>query len=347
MDKKEVSVKYVSIKSLIRNSLSGFFVFYLSAYSVLGLSADKYNRYCHYPKDLITKYACLAEHQVKDIRFIHFSPSERIIIRAIEVMNLLQTMLGAGRYANDVFLHGQFNISMSNQTFFLKNHLGICGNHQYLFNAILNKMGIQTRAVDFYYSVLGRMQNHPATEVWNGKKWLYFDVSWGSYWLENDNSNFLLLSLKEIMDGYGKRMTNLNAWYLAMSEYNKKNGKSDVFDYLKAKNTQILKNKGGLLSISFVNANLSLAGLPNYIGRAVNTDSLAWKLVGQFPRTWAVLIIENIGGDCSYSRIKIGAKSFPVMKGVYPFQLTKDTIIKIEGKDAVCYAIVKEIKKRK
>lgn len=139
------------------------------------------NIYCEGFSSAIEKYACLTEHAAKGIELTYASngiilkPYEVSIFKAIEAMNLIQNIAGSGRYAYLLYKQTYFvtppNIfkpptgkfeppSMENQDICLINSFGICGNHQFLFIAILKFIGVEARSIDFYYSVNHQRISH-------------------------------------------------------------------------------------------------------------------------------------------------------------------------------------------
>jgi len=55
---------------------------------------------------------------------------------------------------------------------------GICGNAAATFAAILDRLGVENRSVQFYFD----SGNHIAAEVFYAGRWHYFDPTWGTFY---------------------------------------------------------------------------------------------------------------------------------------------------------------------
>ena len=55
---------------------------------------------------------------------------------------------------------------------------GICGNAAATFAAILDRLGVESRSVQFYFDT----GNHIAVEVLYEGRWHYFDPTWGTFY---------------------------------------------------------------------------------------------------------------------------------------------------------------------
>lgn len=322
------------------------------------------NIYCE-GLSAIEKYACLTEHAAKGIELafplngVILKPYEVSVFKAIEAMNLVQNIAGSGRYAYlkhsqtyfvpppSVFKPptGKFEPpSMDNQDICLTNGFGICGNHQFLFIAILKLIGVEARAVDFYYSVKGQRKNHAAAEVKINNTWRYFDITWGSYWLNNPSDLLSVESLEDILNGQGKQMINNNSWYVAATHNLSLQGLPNVFSYLNASDLQILRDKGGVLLISFNNGIADFSNQPNYFGKTREYTPLKIKLSGNAPSGDAIMDISGFGGDCKQSCMKVGSRCYPVINGKSRVYISPNSVIEIEGKDSICYAVIGSLK---
>ena len=323
--------------------------FLISSASLAGTHYSN-NPYCIKFKDPIDTYACLAEHAVEGIRLSYSSSgivlksSDIATLKAIEAMNFIQTIVSLGRYSYLSQTKSGFKPpSMQNQAICLTNGFGLCGNHQYLFIALLKRIGVMARPVDFYFTLNGIRQTHAAAEVKIGNKWVYFDISWGSYWIQKSSELLHLISIEEILAGNGIRMTENNSWYIAMEQSLMTNKLPSIFNYLKAQDLQILKNKGGLLTIPVRYNQASFSDRPNYFGKTQGNAPLKIKLTGNIKPCNAILEISGIGGDCRQSSIKIGTKHYPILNGKNKISISADTVIEIEGKDSICYAVIKKL----
>ena len=159
------------------------------------------NPYCEDIKDPIDKFACWTEQAVEGIKLSSTSLSQRevSVFKAIEAMNLVQNTAGAGRYSFLKHQKGFVKTTMDEQSSLLTKGIGICGHHQHLFVEILKRAGVDARPVDFYYTdKSGKRGGHAAAEVKIGEKWIYFDITWGSFWVIKNNDLSTLMPLDEV-----------------------------------------------------------------------------------------------------------------------------------------------------
>ena len=308
------------------------------------------NIYCEF-EDPIERFACMADHAAKGIKsfldWTALSRDEIAAFKAIEAMNLVQIIAGSGRYAYLQSTQRDFSVSsMSQQADLLNKGYGICANHQYLFIEILRRIGLEARPVDFFYlTEKGERKNHAAAEVKINNKWIYFDVTWGSFWLGTANDLSTLMSLEDIRQGKGIRVGgNGNSWYLYCTHKSRHSELRDPFNYLYAKNLHILRNKGGVITIIFKYGVFDFTDIPNYFGKSEGNDPLKIRLEGDFKPSEAVLEISGVGGVCKESVIRIGSNTYPVVAGKTKILVEPNSMLEVEGRDEICYAVISNLK---
>jgi hypothetical protein len=330
----------------------------------LGLFSQ--NLYCDDMSSSIEKYACLTEHAAKGIEFVYASsgiilkPYEVAVFEAIEAMNLVQNIAGSGRYAYLKYMQAHFKRppsvfrpttdafeppAMENQDACLRDSFGICGNHQFLFVAILQLLGVEARPVDFYYSLNGHRYSHAAAEIKINDHWGYFDITWGSYWLQSPDDPLSVESLEDVLAGKGKQMLSNNSWYVATRHSFSLLGLPGIFSYLNAKDVQILRNKGGRFVLSFNQGHVDFSDQPSYFGTPPEYSPLKMQLSANAPSGDASIDISGIGGDCAQSCMKVGSKCYPIIHGTTRITIAPNAIIEIEGEDRVCYAVISSLNK--
>ncbi|RUQ79169.1 transglutaminase domain-containing protein [Legionella septentrionalis] len=327
-----------------------FFAMLILLVSIASAAKSDFSKslYCNDYADSIQKYACLTEHAVQGIKWVYESSGIKLtddetrILQAIEAMNLIQNIASAGRYAYLKHTQREFKSPlMHEQNVCLQNSFGICGNHQYLFVEILKHLGLSVRPVDFYYSFNHENHNHAAAEIYVNDHWAFFDITWGGFWVQHDL--FTPLSLEAILKRKGTLIAGSNSWYIAKNHLNRVKHYPDVFSYLHGKDLQILRNKSGILRIRFKNGEADFNHLPNYFGKSENGRSL--KIKFQNPAALqALLHIENIGGYCEHSYIKAGSQRFTIVKGSSRLVIPPNGLLEIEGKDPICYLVIKNLK---
>lgn len=316
---------------------------------MLDVSASTFdtNPYCKNIEDSIDKYACWTEQAAHGIKLSLPSLTERemSIFKAIEAMNLVQNIASSARYSFYLNSDEEFMApTMSEQILSLNRGIGICGNHQHIFIEILKRIGERVRPVDFYYlDARGKRNSHAAAEVKVGDKWIYFDITWGSYWALQGNDFNTLLSLDEIREGKGARFGGNNSWYLRSIYAQTENYSNNLFEYLVGNKVQTLRNKGGQLSVKIQSGIANFSHIPNYVGKAVNAAPLVITLTGKFESGTAVLDIAGVGGACKKSRLQVNDDRYPVVAGDTEIQIANNTKISIKGEDDICYAVISDI----
>ncbi|MDX1837990.1 transglutaminase domain-containing protein [Legionella taurinensis] len=332
-------------RSGIMKVLGGFLGFCISVFNpVFANELSETRLFCQY-KDAFKQHACLIEHAVQGINYSlnnTLSRNEMDIYRALEAMNLIQNIAGSGRY-NYLTLTSEKSValSMNEQSLMLKRGYGICGNHQVMFLQIMELLKVKARPVDFYYTdINGQSCNHAAAEVKIGKKWRYFDITWGSIWVKEKNNLSTLLSLEDVLDKKGKRMSGLNSWYLHFT-YPRLVG--DPLEYLTAKPLQILRNKGGLLTVPVVNNQAAFDGLPKYIGKTSSSSPLSMKFKDIPHSMEAIIDVQGKGGLCTKSAIETASGHYAIQLGKSLIQVAPGSELAIKGDDAYCYAVINNV----
>lgn len=303
------------------------------------------NLYCQY-KDAFKQNACMTEHAVQGINHSlgdNLSKDDLDIYRALEAMNLVQTLAGSGRYNYLASTsQGALALPMNEQSQMLKRGYGICGNHQAMFLEIMKLLNVEARSVDFYYiDAQEHPCSHAAAEVKIANKWRYVDITWGSIWVKEKNNLSSLLSLEEVLNHEGQVMSGINSWYL---HFKYPRFVSDPLEYLQSKRLQILRNKGGLLIVPLVNNQVKLDGLPKYIGaNSLTAQPLRMKFDNLPYPMEAIVDIQGWGELCLQSFIKTSSGVYPVQLGKTLIKIEPDSELGITKADEVCYAVIRDI----
>jgi transglutaminase-like putative cysteine protease len=77
---------------------------------------------------------------------------------------------------------------------------GLCGDAALAFAAIVKRLGLGARSVQFYYDDSGVPANHIAVEVSYGGGWHYFDPTYGVFWTDSTGN---ALSITDVRAGSG------------------------------------------------------------------------------------------------------------------------------------------------
>ncbi|KTC95676.1 transglutaminase domain-containing protein [Legionella erythra] len=301
--------------------------------------------YCQY-KDAFKQNACMTEHAVQGINHSlsdNLSKDDLDIYRALEAMNLVQTLAGSGRYNYLASTsQGALALSMNEQSQMLKRGYGICGNHQAMFLEIMKLLKVDARPVDFYYiDDQERPCSHAAAEVKIANKWRYVDITWGSIWVKEKNNLSSLLSLEEVLNHEGQVMSGINSWYL---HFKYTRFVYDPLEYLQSKHLQILRNKGGLLMVPLINNQVKLDGLPRYIGaNSLVTPPLRMKFENLPYPMEAIVDIQRQGGLCKTSFLKTSSGVYPVQIGKTLIKIRPESELAITKANEICYGVIRNI----
>ncbi len=267
------------------------------------------------------------------------------IYQVIEAMNITQTIMSPARYSYNR-QHGLYNnkYDMRHQYKLLEGWQGICGNHQAIFLELMKRLDILARPIDFYFDKNSIKLNHAAVEVYLFSKWRYIDVTWGTFWLSDKYDLSSMLSIDEVMSGYGYQLSNSNLWYL--TRINMKKPIADPFLYLHSSNTQLIKNKGGKLSLSFDNEKtINFTNIPNYIGKTTADYSpMLFSLKGIKKPVAIDIYINKLGGSCKKHLLSNGRNEIHAKIGVnrVVFHPGKPLSI-VCMKQQTCYTVLSKI----
>lgn len=147
----------------------------------------------------------------------------------IHAMNYVQTNINTHGYAgeNKKKYTPYLNVARGNKFMrpyiCLKNNSGICKDHGDIFKDLCEHAGIKVRLIILSWKKNGHIGNHCITEAFINNKWVFFDITWGAIYLNNENINEPL-SFEEIINLKNPRehriMNNTNLWYIQWEKIN-------------------------------------------------------------------------------------------------------------------------------
>ena len=190
---------------------------------------------------------------------------------ALASINLSQQILSSGRYNLYINkLKKPQPLGNQIELCVVEKH-GLCGNHRWLTEKILNFAGIKTRDVGIFYEYNGIRSSHNTVEFYVDGKWRYADPTWGAIWLENADDLASILSLEELLklseeQKISKRIHNkIDPWLWY--------GRVHTFEYLNADNyLAITFDHEGVFNINLNNPK-RLANLPHFLGSKTGKNS--------------------------------------------------------------------------
>lgn len=344
-------LKIILILIFIIIGLSSFFIYKPQQKDLNAIAL-----YC-LQSDAIAKTACMTKHaiypilgvnnEINSINELNAMDTDKAkIYMAIEAMNLIQNNAGSGRYSyiHSVQKDAFKKLSLTEQSKMLERGYGICGNHQLMYMEVMKQLGIDARFIDFYFkNSQGKTNNHAAIEVKLKDKWAYFDVTWGSFWLEKNGDLSTILSIEEVLAGKGTRVSGTNTWYLYAQSLTRGNSDVNPLLYLQGKNLQILRGKGGQLAIDIKDGKADFTDIPKHFGKRTIYSELKIKFNNIPSPKAAIVKIGAAAGSCKNSVIQINNTAFPVIKSQIATTLSSKTIISIEGSDDDCYAVISKV----
>ena len=231
----------------------------------------------------------------------------------------------------------------------LETNRGLCGNAAELFQAVLNKLGLETRIVQFWWrDDDGNALNHIAVEVaWNGG-WHLYDPTFGAYFVAKANEEAGALAtdaarrVEYVVPVVNRNSTTYRYWKLAGLE---------PFDYLKRPLVDVTIGGKGAIDAYLKPDHEALVSkfenIPNYVGNIQadgNTEGLLFRFLGvsgQFDATVAI----SASAGCQFSTPMLNERPFPFTPGVHVIRDVVDpSILQIKGPDDACYLVLTSVR---
>ena len=225
----------------------------------------------------------------------------REFLIGLATMNHVQSRLSPLNYA--VLLKGNEKLP-GNAEECLSRQAGICGNQVAAFLAIVGRLGVRARPVEFYLrgSVPAKNHSHVGAEIFYGGRWHFFDVTWGTFYRRPGGKVDDLLAWGEIQkakDARGLAITNgSDLWFLQWRAAG-----LDPLEYVDAKEMDVLTGHAGTIHLRGGSVPKSRSLLytpthqPNYVGRNSadrDTGSVKVRLLETGPKP-GTLVIEVLG----------------------------------------------------
>jgi len=188
------------------------------------------------------------------------------IYYAIETMNIVSNLISSPR--NSLFkwlLDDEFKKPGTDAKLCIDLGYGICGNQAATFLALAERVGIESRPIQFFYRRNGELHSHIAVEV-NIDGWRYFDATWGAFWYEKeDDPAGSILSISEInsSETLFAAKNSAHTWATASTYFN------NVFEYLIHDADIIVGYDSGEIRLTTKepnNGQFELSHIPNYVG---------------------------------------------------------------------------------
>ncbi|MGI9449589.1 MAG: transglutaminase domain-containing protein [Geminicoccaceae bacterium] len=221
----------------------------------------------------LDRYACLIFQSALAIESDTKSSRHKTFL-AIETMNIVSTLVSSARYSLIKRRQGDdFVKPGTDAELCIEMGYGLCGNHAATALSLLERLGIEARAVQFFYGKETSRASHIAIEA-NIDGWRYFDTTWGAFWYEEKSDPIAsIMAVESIVKGgdVSIKTNEIQTWAL------KSNSKYDVFEYFRFNPSIIYGYDDGVINISNPppsnNKKFDLAHIPRYIGDNIDDGS--------------------------------------------------------------------------
>lgn len=273
---------------------------------------------------------------------------------ALEAVNYIQNTVSSPRYSLlKARLGPDFKQPGTDAALCIDLGIGICGNHAAVFLDLMQRVGVEARAVQFFYNTKYGRESHIAAEV-NIDGWRYLDSTWAAFWYSDVSDPIgSIVSVKDLLKSNKKYHVSVNSshpWYI-QAKYN-----VDPLGYLKMKPSVIYGYSDGVVKINDVGRDgktINLAHIPNFIGD--NQPDRSFKGISyQFPviSKATQLVFETTGvGGCDSGRSKLCVNDN--CQTIIPEKIRDNPMISIAAKrprtikivstEDVCYVVFKTI----
>lgn len=186
---------------------------------------------------------------------------------AIETMNTVSVLVSSARYSLIKRRQGErFQKPGRDAEFCLDLGYGICSSHTATAIALLERLGVPARAVQFFYSKAGDRFSHVAIEA-DIEGWRYFDTTWGAFWYANEADPIGSIMSAGAIVGTNQAFLMANqtqSWSLSANAHH------NIFEYFELNPSIIYGYDSGTVHIDnpapTVGRAFDLVHLPKYIG---------------------------------------------------------------------------------
>ncbi len=182
-------------------------------------------------------------------------------VTAVAIMNGVQARLSSLNYS---ILKQQGKPTPNTTEECLAQRAGICGNHIAAFLAVADQLELRARPVEFYIAGTSPSENasHICVEVYYKQRWHLFDVTWGTYYVLQNN----VASIEQIRK-FGTKsrdwaITNeSDLWYLQW-----KDAGHDPLVYVDHMHVDILRGRKGTIRLRPNKQTYTPVHQPNFVG---------------------------------------------------------------------------------
>ena len=182
-------------------------------------------------------------------------------VTAVAIMNGVQARVSSLNYA---ILKQQGKPTPNTPEECLAQRAGICGNHIATFLTVADQLGLRARPVEFYIAGTSPTNNtsHICVEVYYSQQWHLFDVTWGTYFLFQNNVASIDPIRKAGIKSRHWAVTNeSDLWYLQW-----KDAGHDALIYVDHADVDILRGRAGVIRLRPETQIYTPTHQPNFVG---------------------------------------------------------------------------------
>lgn len=299
----------------------------------------------------------------KQVGWFGSNPSEysREFLCAVATMNYVQSRVSPLNYS--LLVKNREKLPTDAEGY-LSTRAGICGGQVMTARAILDRLGIRNRPVEFYLraDTPDQNQSHIGVEVFYAKQWHFFDITWGTFFRHSSARADDVLSISEVLktkDVMALAVTNSSdLWYQQWTIAG-----FDPFEYIKATEKDVIVGRGGIVHLQTVTSAkqgqvYTPTHQPNYVGRnnrSVDSGSLSFRLMGVSKQAakCKITIVGVAGSGQLVVHAKSGTAKISLSKlkpGNQEFDLAKLTIddellitVNSDEVRGIGYVVIKQI----
>jgi hypothetical protein len=125
-----------------------------------------------------------------------FSPGEVEVLLAATAVRYVSNRLSSLRYGFLVRMQGRE--APTSPAMAVELGIGSCGNHIATTHALVRRLGLKTRSVQFYWIGSRGSASHILAEVHAGGAWRLFDVTWGTWFTRSAANPLDIVSYAEL-----------------------------------------------------------------------------------------------------------------------------------------------------
>ncbi|MDF1610276.1 transglutaminase domain-containing protein [Hoeflea sp. YIM 152468] len=306
-------------------------------------------------EDPVKRHACLIRMAAEGARSVGSDMTSFEFLAALETLSFVQLTISSARYALLANKLGTaFPAPVLDPKVYLNSGYGICGQHQMVFSAILDELGIKSRIVQLWYSHPdGSHDSHIAAEAKIDGKWVYFDTTAGAIFFKDINDPASQLSIAELI-ALGRKNVDVSINNNVAWNFSRFYTDYDLLGYLDADDLDVAVNGEGtvrpLINWDNTDGTLITAYGQNFIGDNLveeNGVGYTYRITPPEPGKYSLKGAVDVGGCAGGLEICTQDTCHVVSQGEIDF--TAETgddgafILSVKAQDGVCYAVFREL----